>query len=437
MKFNIKYILLFVAIYSISLFSNNNAIAKETTDRDTIATIALSDVKLISSTELSFKIRLIRHSDKWFSFANGTYQIVFDVPGIDINSDSMDIVFTGNTDLKLYVSPGGGNELPTDAYIIRPTINNQNKRISIFIAGPETFADAKYVPINDSGIVLGEFTVRGKNNFLMPDRLRWLEPVQFYQACAFKLDHDSLLAPGVVYQYTDANLELNDTLKHFIVYQNNTDEKFILDYFRVTYEGQKVVNIDWKTSSEPFNAGFILKRGIRTDQYMSPDLVNYTDTIASYPPDILYKGTGKNGIGGLYFKQDTVQFRNVDYCYQLEYVKRKFEVDSVKLLARQCINIPNAVIFSATSAPNPFTEYTNINFWLEDDSYVTAVVRDIRGREIRTLCKDVPYKFNMRQDPHVLRYEAGADDATGMYEIVIMAIPIKDQSIKIIRILLF
>lgn len=422
-----KIIVLFLAICGI--LQHESASAKETTFRDTLATIAITDIKYLNTDELGFKIRLIKHSERWLSFVNGTYQISFDAAGLVVNPDSVEIKFTGVTDLRLMVS-AGNETLPKTDYIVRPTIS-KNNRISIYIAGPEEFKNSIYVPKNDSGIVLGEFVLKSKNGFNIPNKLRWEEPTEFFQACAYKLDKDTLLAPGIVWHNVDDNLEMSDTVKHFVNYiSNNVEEKFVLDYFKVIYEGQKVVSVQWKTSSEPYNEGFILKRGLRRDKFMPHDSVTYNEIIAYHPKNMELKGTGKNGLGGLYFWLDTVPYRNVDYCYQLEYKHRTFSESKDIFLARACAEIPNAVIFAASAAPNPFVDKTNINFWLEDDSYVTAVVKDVRGRSIRTLCTNVPYKMNMRQSPHVLEYVAGAHDATGVYEVVITALPIKDQSIN-------
>ena len=69
-----KIIVLFLAICGI--LQHESASAKETTFRDTLATIAITDIKYLNTDELGFKIRLIKHSDRWLSFVNGTYQII-------------------------------------------------------------------------------------------------------------------------------------------------------------------------------------------------------------------------------------------------------------------------------------------------------------------------------------------------------------------------
>ena len=304
-KFDIFIFSAILVLLSISVLSQKAYSQKklDLNDRDTVATLVIDGTELLSGDELTFKLRLLRNSDSWSSYANGTYEIEFYDTTIPINTDSLKIEFTGVSDLRQFVATG--NEMPIDGYIIRPTITN--RRFSIMIAGPESFADAAYVPKNDTGIVLGEFKITGKNGFLLPERLVWSEPHQLLQACAYKLEEDSLLAPGVVWKEADANLEMVDSLRHFVLFKdNNTAEpEFILDWFRVEYEGQKKVNVSWKTSSEPFNQGFILSRGMRLDLTQSPQDVDYSEVIASYPPDIDYKGTGSAGKGGLYFKQDT------------------------------------------------------------------------------------------------------------------------------------
>lgn len=429
-KYGKLLLLMVIAIVAFSF----SALAKEKNEKDTMAVVKLTDIKFLSENELRFNLRLQNVSDnKWLYFANGTYQITFDVPeelGIVPDASKMNIKFTGNTDLKLMTTPGVNDELPKVNYRIFSEIS-KNNRISIFIVGPEDYENALYIAPTDTGAILGEFVLSGKNGFEIPEKLKWQEPLDFYQACAYKLFNDTLIAPGVVWHVKNSNLEMFDSLKNYItIYTKDNDrEDFILDWFKVKYEGQKVVSVEWKTSSEPYNKGFILKRGIKPDFTMTENDVQYTDTIAYYPANPELKGTGRNGLGGLYFVLDSVDYRQVTYCYQLEYMFEKGTYKTDSLLARKCIDIPNAVIYEAIASPNPFKDKTNINFWLEDDAFVTVKVYDVRGKELITLCKDVPYKINMHQDPHVLTYAPGELAPTGVYQVEITAIPIKDQSI--------
>lgn len=433
MKKNICKILFVAALLSVMLceFSTPRAYAQkkklDLNSRDTVATLVIDGAELTSSNEMTFKLRLLRNSDLWTAYANGTYEFEFSDDAVPISTDSLMIEFTGVSDLKQYISTG--DEMPIDGYIIKPAI--ANKRFSIMIAGPEKYSDALFVPKTDSGVVLGEFKITGKNGFLLPERLKWSEPYDFLQACAYKLEADSLLAPGVVWKEADANLEMVDSLNHYVVFKSNngTEPQFILDWFRVEYEGQKKVNISWKTSSEPYNQGFILSRGMRTNAEQLPKDVNYTDVIASYPPDIDYKGTGTAGLGGLYFKQDTVPYRGIEYCYKLEYQKKRRGSTGVIYLDSKCLEIPNAVIYAADATPNPFQDETQIRFWLEDDCYIKAFVNDIAGRDVYDFCDGTEYKFNMGSDPHIFNFSANSLSSNGLYEVVIIATPINDKSV--------
>lgn len=424
--------ILFYGVFLLVLIivAGNDVFAKkEATTGDTIASLVIDNIQLTQADEMLFKLRLLRHSDNWSSYANGTYQLVFNSDDAEVDPDSMDIEFTGTTDLKLFVNSGG--VMPIDGYAIESAIN-ENKRISIMVAGPEEFKDARFVPNNDSGIVIGEFRLKGKNGFLMPEKVKWLQPYHLFQACAYKLPEDSLLAAGMIWHYKNANIELYDTLGgsiEFIIKDNVDENQFVLDFFNVEYDGQKLVNISWRTSSEPYNEGFILKRGIRRDPLQLAGDVEYKEVIASYPPNLDLKGTGIVGKGGLYFWQDTVKYRGLDYCYQLEYVKKKRYVEENIVLANKCLSIPNAVIYAANATPNPFRDRTQIQFWLEDDVYLTAYVRDVRGKEIERLCSDKMYKFNLHQDPHILDFNASDLSANGLYEVVLIGTPINDKSV--------
>jgi hypothetical protein len=427
--------LAFIALFALSLLMFGRPISliaqtPKITTKDTLATLVLDNVVLGASNELSFELRLLRFSDKWINYANGTYQIIFDDNNIKINKDSLDIQFSGKSDLKLETFSGGAS-MPTAGYSIDAQISFNN-RISVMVAGPQDFLDCKSVPKGDSGILIGQFVLKGKNGFLLPEKIKWMEPYIMYQACAYKLPQDSLIAPFVVWNYKNSNIELFDSVNSVVLYKTKSVEppNFALDFFKVEYEGQKVIDISWKTSSEPFNAGFTLVRGSRYDLTVTPDQVEYKDTIASYPPDLYMKGVGKMGEGALYFIQDTVADRGYDYCYQLSYRKENRYERKDTIIARACANVPNAVIYEATAAPNPFKNDTKIMFWLEDDVTLTSYVRDLTGREIRRLCTDKPFKQNMKKDPHILDFSADDLSANGLYEVVLIGIPIKDSSIK-------
>ncbi len=412
-------IVLVFAIPQISLASNN----------DTIASLIIDDVTPLNSSELRFSLRLVRHSEEWTSYANGTYQIVFSDPNYKIDKSRNVIKFTNKTDLKLYHFVG--DEMPIDGYAIDYTIHDSG-RISIMIAGPELFQDAKLVPLGGNGILIGEFEISALDSVPIPEELKWMEPYHLYQACAYKLENDSMLNSSIIWNSKDSNIELFDSLNSFINYTNRNSPRpdFILDYFKAKYEGQKLIGLSWQTSSEAFSLGMTVRRGERFNYTVSPEYVQYTTLVDSFSFNPLLVGTGRANEGGFYYLQDTVPDRGVDYCYELSFWKKDKNGIRDSIVARSCVAVPNAVIYEATAAPNPFKESTEIMFWVEDDVTLSAYVRDVQGRDVAILCTNKEFKQNLRQSPHILTFTAPNIATAALYDVLLVAKPINDRQIK-------
>lgn len=418
-------IILFFFVFASNLFSGN---------RDTIASLIIDEIAPLNSYAMNFSIRLLRHSDVWSSYANGTYQITFDDPSYKFNKLFDSVRFTGRTDLKIF--NGIDMSMPIDGYGFDCSIHDSG-RISIMIAGPEKFIDAKLVPKDDKGILIGEFQVfTTDSSKALPEGLLWMEPYHLYQACAYKLAEDSLLAQNVVWNYKDSNVELFDSLNADVKYTYRKMPKpdFVLDYFNAVYEGKKMIGLNWKTSSEAFSEGMTIKRGIRSMYSQKIEEVEYNEVIATYndaadPYSKLMRGTGIAGKGSTYYIPDIAPIRGAEYCYELAFRKKDKLGVRDSILARSCVTVPNAVIYQATAAPNPFRETTQIMFWVEDDVTLSAYVRDVDGREIDVLCKDVEYKQNLKMPPHVLNFSGEKLATAGLYEVLLVAKPINDDTI--------
>ena len=113
----------------------------------------------------------------------------------------------------------------------------------------------------------------------------------------------------------------------------------------------------------------------------------------------------------------------------MEYNKKRRGATGIIYLDSKCLTVPNAVIYAADATPNPFSETTEIGFWLEDDCYINAFVNDLDGRLIQTFCDGVEYKYNMESDAHKLVINANAFASNGLYEVIIIATPINDKSV--------
>jgi hypothetical protein len=125
---------------------------------DTLVAIKIGDVKLLNYDSLQFALKLRRQSDKWMSFANGTFQLKFS-DGLEVSPDNYSIeLISSGADIK--IQPQTGWVLPEDGYFVTPRIFQG--RISITVLGPGSF-DNTYITPRDSTIKLGNFLLTTKD----------------------------------------------------------------------------------------------------------------------------------------------------------------------------------------------------------------------------------------------------------------------------------
>jgi len=411
-----RNIILFIFAFTAPLFPQN---------LEQISVVKLTNFEYSGRDTILFDLILTRTSDRWNRWANGTFQFKFADPSIQTTMDSLGIEYVdGSSDLPIIPLAG---IIPRISYIITPRIFSD--RVSVTVAGPELYDDCKYISFNDS-IVIGKFKLYSKFGKFCPIDLMFLEPYIYYQACAFKLQQDSLVNNMPFYMAND-NVEMDDNLSTTVAYfVDQSHPEMILENFNAIYRGAKKVALEWKTRSEYLNSGFILKRAYvpHGDRVFNFNyLVSRFD--GSRPVDTNLIGMITSKTGKIYrYELDTVDYRGDDYCYELSY---RTVDGTIRPLDTSCVRIPNAVITKAYVDENPFTESTTIYFILDDDALVTADVYNLEGKHIINLLNSV-YKNRTAdsKEPHKLFFTAPAGLSTGFYEIIIFAYPVKDPSIE-------
>jgi hypothetical protein len=394
----------------------------------TFAKVTIDSVMLVRGNELEFVLTLTRTSDNWQYFVNATFAFAFDSANYNVSPDRHTIELVPNSsDLKIIGIPG---VLPSVSYLVTPNV--LPGRFSITIAGPEDFSNC-ILTQKDSPIRIGRFIIKTKDGTIPPQKLKWLEPFLYYQACAYKLDHDSLLVPNLFYAQVNDNIEMDDGLRSFVEYLSidRPRPQTVLKYFDVEYVGLKRLRLSWETLSEAYVDGFIVVRGLRTPENPNPQSVYYADTVADYrrgdPQNQGLIGLGTSAVGKQYsFEFDTVAYRGFEYCYKLLY---KDFYGNLIPLAYDCERIPNSIITKATPSPNPFSVSTRIEYIVEDDVILDAFVNDLTGREVTKLLKGV----YTTKGTHTLDFIASYNAQEGLYNVVFIAYPIDDPTVEISR----
>lgn len=402
---------------------------------DTLGIVEIRNTYLRSDDTLVFDLYLLRFSDIWRYYANGTYQFEFLGLGDEYDYDKVDIkAVEGTSELQPEYLSG---KPPYDIW--SGILQN---RISIFVLGPDRIEqESKYVYL-DSVVRISTFKLFTKDGTSIPEYINWKQPTGKWQSNAFKIDDISLMPPNIRY-FTleeDDNIEMDDGLETMVIYSSSDAGRpqFVFDFFEAEYAGVKNIRLNWRTLSEVNNYGFKLYKAPRYNSAVPVDELDY-ELVATYENGMNYFPQME---GEFYsenpkdysFEYDTVRYRGGDYCYKLSYEDAN---EGEKTLAYSCVNVPNAVIVEAKPSQNPFDVATEIQYKLEDDVYLTVEVYDAIGRYVKTLPDDETGRllknFYKKKGVHTATFHAKELSSQGLYNVIITAIPVNDNNVEISR----
>ncbi|MER3330139.1 MAG: hypothetical protein RIF34_11215 [Candidatus Kapaibacterium sp.] len=388
--------------------------------------------ELVSPDTLMLQFSAIRLTDSFLTnWANSTFMVAFD-DNIDFNNIGV-VEHPNQLDIP-YKNPANQS---FGAYTTQ--IDIANDRIAFGYLGPYTKDSTVFIPLRgDTAVVLGRYYVYTKDRTPFPRgsteeedgvRFQWKSPVEYYQDFAFKteLPIDSLTVAGWFLE--DDNVPAVGDNYNTVLFKNDNSSRprMILEYFRARYSSNLKVVCEWKTRSEAFNKGFIIKRGLMPFDETDPEVVEYDTEVADYrQPQNAFEmtGLGTRSPGKSYrYRFDTVSFRNYVYCYELLY---QDDADNILSLAKSCVNIPNAVLTYLQANPNPASKIAQVEYTVEDDVYLTCGIYDLIGRKILSVYEDEFVGIGT----HTFSINLPENLAIGMYDIIMIAIPINDTSVE-------
>lgn len=259
-----------------------------------------------------------------------------------------------------------------------------------------------------SGGAYSEFINEAKFPALVGTNAKFiLNPsVPHYENGVIKLNeiNDRILA-GHVYGGIEAVLPNNGTSypsqRIFRVYITpETPMPVELSSFMYTVY-RNIVILNWTTQSEINNRGFYVER--TTSENFNSDWENLT----------FIPGKGNSTLTNQYVFEDNNLNTGI-YRYRLKQTDFNGSFEYHELNSDVVINAPDKYELSQ-NYPNPFNPQTSINYSLPSDNFVSLIIYDLGGREIKTLVKEFKKAG---------RYEVtfnGSDVSSGIYSYVIKA----------------
>ncbi|MEI6091564.1 MAG: hypothetical protein WCR42_14005 [bacterium] len=352
------------------------------------AELNVRNIQLTNPTTLKFDIYLLRTTNDWERFANGTFQFKLFPDSIPLTSVTLD-----STDLPPNTDIAGG-VLPVDGY--KQNFQIYPERLSITCLGPITFDKCIVVPKVD-GILIGSYTVTSNQNII--DLVEWKTELSYYQACAYKIGQDSMFYndPNQTRYYKDDNVPLingNSEQNNISFSIDTSKRRYNYQSFSVAYKSDMINDFVFTINDDYKAIGYKIFRKYQIEPEVNPFDTDVADNqsvlvltydktdFVHYDPRMLCQGWDKNlhTYSGL---TDSVPYRGGTYCYQL-WVSLDIGNGNVKdsLLGYGCAAVPALLIAQAGAGPNPFTRQTTISYELVEDAYITVSVWDVVGRKM-------------------------------------------------------
>ncbi|GBD05941.1 hypothetical protein HRbin20_01541 [bacterium HR20] len=410
--------------------------------REVLSIVSIENVAIVDPQTMEFTLTLRRTSNVWERWANGTFQ--FQIVGVASSR------YTPSA-MRVELLPNS-SDLPIAPYVNAPLsayslcISLHEGWISIFIYGPDEFRDAKYFPL-DSALRLGRFRITMTDGGRIGTALAWMEPIDYYQANAYKLEVDSI-AYAVRWYRADDNVEMRnyprlDSTQQVIVRVDSfrvapAPEPCLTlkaGSFRAEYLGDRLVQLSWSTLCEQGVRGFVIRRRCICSS-LPPSEAEFREVRRfgiPFDTALFSKGTTSVGFDYAMSAPDTVELRDVYYEYELSAIM--FD-GSRRFLDTTSIRIPNSVITSATVYPNPTTTQATIRYTVSDRVRITAKVYDITGKELTVLLDNVVVPRTAPGSINTVVWNAPDQASQGLYNVVLIANPVDDPTIELSRAIL-
>ncbi|MCS6999486.1 MAG: hypothetical protein RML15_00100 [Bacteroidota bacterium] len=437
-----RLVIIAVGFITVAFFAHPVPGCAQSIQREILSIVSIEDIAVVDPQTIEFSLTLRRTSSVWERWANGTFQ--FQVVGVSparYSPNSMRVELLPNSS-DLPIAPYSNAQLTSYSYCI----TQHEGWISVFIYGPDEFRDAKFFPF-DSTLRLGRFRITMTDGGRIGNSVSWMEPIDYYQANAYKMEVDSI-AYGVRWYRADDNVEMRNyprikDMQQVIV---RTDSFRVapapelcltlkVGSFRAEYLGDRLVQLYWSTLCEQGVRGFIIRRRCLCSS-LPPSETEFREIRRfgiPFDTALFSKGTTTVGFDYSMSTPDTVELRDVVYEYELSAIM--FD-GSRRFLDTTSIRVPNSVISSATVYPNPTTTQATIRYTVEDRVRMTAKVYDVTGKELALLLDNVVVSRTAPGTFNTIVWNAPDQASQGLYNVVLIAKPVDDPTVELSRAIL-
>jgi len=376
----------------------------------------------------SFDLVVKRLTDRWNWWANATFRLEctdLEPAGYDPAIHTIRFDPT-NSDLNLvpYNAPAM-NGYFVDAQFV-------GGDIVINVHGPDSVEDAHQTLLPDT-VTIGRFIIESNDGSYVPEAYTFAAPYDYYQAGAFKIDHDSVTGVGAA---RNVWFIRNDNPPLVLTYEELPPPPDICDAvfnFYGSYIGDLTVTLGFTVDDEHCYEGYFIERALvnqaapdNLDFQGRPQLTYFNE------PRLLSCRCLEPQVHDPFF--DEVEYRRELYAYRLIGKRLPFYGDTNEIIDTIFIRIPNAIISNARILENPFRDRTTIRFNVDDRLRLTAKVYDVGGRQVGVLEDENGVKIENVEYPMGIDYRIyfrAPDIASqGLYNIILVGVPIEDTSIE-------
>lgn len=396
------------------------------TPHATVSIVPVSDPRL---DRIVFDLEVTRTSDHWEIWANGTFRLtnpLLEASG-GIDSARYDLLYYPSSSALPIV---GYNATALSGYVIQTDI--VNGRVNISILSPDGYPDCRRLPAKGVALRLGRFELVRKDGGQLLGDLRWVAPEDYYQANAFKIDHDSVTGQGMqrnTWFNTDDNIPL--VTRYIRRPRGDSCEQLVVKSFAGQYIGDLAVRLQFTTECEVNVDGFFIERA----------LVSTTD-----PTNLLFEGRPtldhmNNAVlrscvcrdGRTYADLlDGVEFRRELYAYRL--CSRQTGSGAIRYHDTIYIRVPSPIISNARLLQNPFQEQTTVEFNIDDRCRVTSAAYDLGGRLLSRLLdpngNEILDREYAKGEKYTATFFTPEYASAGLYNIVLIAVPVDELAIE-------